>query len=156
MCSVNFSPLPSRPDTAARAVKLFGPKPDGAAEHFAGATSDERFGGARTGVVHGKMRRVPHPGRKWARVRTVPRQRETGSPEAFAGHLEPDANPSAYQTSVVQQTDSELVFGLVSQSGPDVLLVRQPGGVSIFIPRTRVEDTFAQDWSLMPETPPPV
>ena len=44
-----------------------------------------------------------------------------------------------------------MIFGLVSKSGPDVLLVRQPSGVTIFLPRTQVEDSSPQDWSLMPE-----
>ena len=29
--------------------------------------------------------------------------------------------------------------------------VRQPSGATIFLPRTQVEDSSPQDWSLMPE-----
>ncbi|MEY4385181.1 MAG: hypothetical protein RLY20_464 [Verrucomicrobiota bacterium] len=64
--------------------------------------------------------------------------------------VEPDRNIAPeYQVSVVQKRNSELVVGLLSKSGPDVLVVRQPGS-QIFIPRTQAQDTLPQNWSLMP------
>jgi len=56
-----------------------------------------------------------------------------------------------YQTTVIERLDNELIFGLVRNSGPNVVRVQQLGGVTTLIPRAEIEDTYPQTWSLMPE-----
>jgi putative heme-binding domain-containing protein len=65
--------------------------------------------------------------------------------------LEPDTEISpGYQTRVVQRTDNVLLFGLVSQPNPNVVLVRAPGAPPVFLPAAQVQETLPQNWSLMP------
>lgn len=55
-----------------------------------------------------------------------------------------------YQTKVLQRTSNQLLLGLVSEAGADFVVVQQADGQRIVLPRSQVEDTFPQAWSLMP------
>jgi putative heme-binding domain-containing protein len=66
-------------------------------------------------------------------------------------------NPStavapSYQTKVLQRTSNQLLVGLVQTVGADFVRVDQADGTQIFLPSNQVEDTFDQDWSLMPNS----
>ena len=150
---VNFLRSHRDANTAARAVRIFGPQGQtGLAERFAmvlqlkgtAARGRELFN-ARCAGCHS----LGGNGRSFGpNLDNVTHSRD----KLLQDILEPDREiRPAYRTSVVQRTDSELIFGIVSKSGPDVLLVRQPSGATIFLPRTQVEDSSPQDWSLMPE-----
>lgn len=150
---VNFLRSHRDQNTIARAVRLFGPKGQtGLAERFAQVLQ------LKGSAVRGRELFTA----RCAGCHTLDNNERAFGPaldgvgenrqKLLQDILEPDREISpAYQTSVIQRTDSELMFGLVSKSGPDVLVMRQPGGATTFIPRTQVEDTFPQDWSLMPE-----
>jgi len=57
-----------------------------------------------------------------------------------------------YQTKVLQRTSNQLLVGLVQTVGADFVRVDQADGTRIFLPSNQVEDTFDQDWSLMPNS----
>ena len=149
---VNFLRFHRDANSAARAVRLYGPAGQtGRAEQFAvalqlkgsAARGRELFTARCAGchVLNGEGRAFGPA------LDNVTHDR----PKLLQDILEPDREiRPAYRTGIVQRTDSELLFGLVSKSGPDVLVVRQPGGATTFLPRTQVEDSFEQDWSLMP------
>lgn len=66
-------------------------------------------------------------------------------------------NPSAsvappYQTKVLQRISNQLLIGWVDKLDSGFTRVTQADGTRFFLPDSQVEDTFDQDWSLMPNT----
>lgn len=150
---VNFLRAHRDPTTAARAVKLFGPLGQtGLAERFAGvlrlsgsaARGHELFR-ARCANCH------QLGGEGQAFGPNLDADRTRGREKLLQDILEPnrEINPD-YKTEVIQRTDNQLLFGLVSKSGADVYVVRRPNHPPVWLPRTQVDDVFTQDWSLMP------
>ena len=150
---VNFLRTHRDTNTAARAVRLYGPMSSGnLAAQF--ATALQIKGSVRNGRELFLQRcadchQFKEEGRAFGPSldSVANRDRE----QLLTDILEPNREVSPeYQTQVIHRTDNELSFGLVSESGPDVLVLKQPGGRRIFMPRTQVDDTFKQEWSLMP------
>jgi putative membrane-bound dehydrogenase-like protein len=151
---INFLRSHRNPDTAARAVALYGPPGQrGLAERFAGvlkltgsaARGREVFIN-RCAACH----RLDGEGRAYGPDLDTVRTR---SPEKLLQDiLEPDTEVRPeYQTHVVQRTDNTLLFGLLSQPGRNMYAVRMPGVAPLFIPAAQVAETLPQDWSLMPQ-----
>lgn len=151
---VNFLRFHNDSSTAARALRLFGPA-NGAhlAEQFAKVLP------ARGTAVHGRALflarcanchefngegRAFGPGLEAAADR--------GRPQLLQDILEPNHEiTGGYETQVLQRTDDQLIFGLITKSGEDSYVVRTPSTAPLFLPRTQVEGVYPQKWSLMPE-----
>lgn len=141
-------------NTSARAVALFGPRnsQEGRADQFAGAAD------LKGSVVRGRTlfntrcagcHTIDGIGRAFGpALDNLTQDRQ----KLLRDILEPDREMRpGYKTTVVERMDNELIFGLVSNSGPNVVRVQQLGGVTLFIPRAQVENTYPQTWSLMPQ-----
>lgn len=150
---INFLRYHRDSNIAARALRIYGPSAQtGLAERFAPAL--QLKGSALRGrdlflARCASCHRLGSEGNAFGPdLDNVTRQKE----KLLQDILEPDReiNPD-YRTTVVQRTDSQLLSGIATRSGRDVLVVRQPG-LTTFVPRTQVEDSFEQEWSLMPQS----
>ena len=151
---MNFLRSHRDPTTAARAVQIFGPLGvSGLADRFAGvlrltgsALRGRGLFNARCAGCH----RLNGEGRAFGPDLDSAGTRGRG--KLLQDILEPNSEVRPeYQTQVIQRTDNKLLFGLVSKSSSDVFVLRQPGAAPQYLPRTQVEETFSQNWSLMPQ-----
>jgi putative heme-binding domain-containing protein len=66
--------------------------------------------------------------------------------------LEPNARPSpGNATYVVETRRGENLIGLIEDSNPTAITLRQPDGRSLVWPRLNIRSIEPQTWSLMPE-----
>jgi putative membrane-bound dehydrogenase-like protein len=150
---VNFLRAHRHTDIAARATRLFGAtERAGLAQQFAGAlklkgsaTRGAPIFNNRCANCHrpGDEASAPGPSLESAALRT----RE----KLLEDILEPSREVrKEFQTHVVQRTNNELLFGLVSETSPDTLLIRAPDRPPMLLPKSQVAESIGQDWSLMP------
>jgi putative membrane-bound dehydrogenase-like protein len=67
--------------------------------------------------------------------------------------LEPtSAQAAPFQTRLIQLRDGRILFGLVSDYGPELRWVRQLDFPPVLIARTLIESELPQQWSLMPRS----
>ncbi len=65
--------------------------------------------------------------------------------------LEPNLRPPpGYATTVVETANGERYVGIIAHETPITLMLRQPGGVDIVLPRGDVETVTSERWSFMP------
>lgn len=151
---VNFLRFHRDSNTAARAVRLFGPAvQSGLAERYApvlrmtgsAARGHEVFS-ARCASCH----RFGGEGGTFGPELDAAARR--GRASLLVNILEPNREVhTGYNTQVIQRTNNELLFGIISQTGPDVYVVRTAGQPPFLLPRTQVDGVYPQSWSLMPQ-----
>ena len=140
--------------TAARAVKFFGPAvQSGLAEryapvlHLAGsAARGHQVFTARCASCH----RLGDEGAAFGP--DLDNAVRRGRAKLLEDILEPGREIRAgYKTKIIQRMNSELLYGIVSDTGRNVHLVRRPGRANYFLPAKQVADSADGDWSMMPQ-----
>jgi len=150
---INFLRAHRDPTTAARAQRLFGPmpRPEGKADYS--AILKARGSAAVGARIYQQRCAGCHPfkdaGRPFGpRLDTLGKRSDE---QWLTDILEPsrEIDPQ-YQTKVLQRSNNQLLYGLVDDSDRDFVSIQEPDGRRTVLPRSQVEDTFPQDWSLMP------